>query len=203
MRLILIRHGESEGNANPKRYLEVSDHSIELTAKGEFQAIAAGALLSNKIEYPDDKKLRVITSPYRRTLRTTELILQELTKALPGVEIQLHQSPIVREQEYKIFENEEDRSVKFVELKEYGRFWYRFKNAESLADTYSRAMIFHNYLMSQMQMGLIKKGETVIVVTHGEFIRSFYGVSKMLSPDDICNISVGNCELFEFLYNAA
>lgn len=47
MRILLIRHGESEGNANPRAYVEKGDHKVGLTEKGWQQAIAAGQFLSN------------------------------------------------------------------------------------------------------------------------------------------------------------
>jgi len=41
-RIILVRHGQSEGNVSRGRYSEVPDNKIELTPKGHEQAEAAG-----------------------------------------------------------------------------------------------------------------------------------------------------------------
>ena len=41
-RLILVRHGESEGNIDPSLYGHVPDNAMHLTALGYEQAVAAG-----------------------------------------------------------------------------------------------------------------------------------------------------------------
>lgn len=47
-RLILIRHGESEGNVDPKIYMTKKDHDVELTEKGRSHSKECGLDL-NKI----------------------------------------------------------------------------------------------------------------------------------------------------------
>ncbi|NTU51220.1 MAG: phosphoglycerate mutase family protein, partial [Candidatus Aminicenantes bacterium] len=41
-RIILVRHGNSEGNADRERYAIIPDHSLNLTPEGEQQALNAG-----------------------------------------------------------------------------------------------------------------------------------------------------------------
>ena len=41
-RIILIRHGNSEGNADRERYATIPDHALNLTAEGEQQACKPG-----------------------------------------------------------------------------------------------------------------------------------------------------------------
>ena len=45
-RIILIRHGESEGNADPSVYKSKPDYALELSAKGMQQAQKAGTELA-------------------------------------------------------------------------------------------------------------------------------------------------------------
>jgi len=45
-RIFLVRHGESEGNADKSIHLRVADHAIHLTSKGRGQAFQAGQFLA-------------------------------------------------------------------------------------------------------------------------------------------------------------
>src|SRR3954454_11650544 len=47
-RVILVRHGESEGNLDDTIYERVTDHQIGLSAKGFQQARLTGALLAKR-----------------------------------------------------------------------------------------------------------------------------------------------------------
>lgn len=67
MKLLLIRHAESENNAKPA-HARVCDPSI--TARGRIQAEHLGKWMS-ELELG-----HLITSPFRRTLQTTESILK-------------------------------------------------------------------------------------------------------------------------------
>ncbi|XP_060182638.1 phosphoglycerate mutase-like protein AT74 [Lycium barbarum] len=44
-RIILVRHGESEGNVDKNVYATVPDHKVQLTKKGKEQAKKAGELI--------------------------------------------------------------------------------------------------------------------------------------------------------------
>ncbi len=46
MRIILIRHGESEGNIDDYAYVEKGDERVGLTDKGHLQAVQAGLFLN-------------------------------------------------------------------------------------------------------------------------------------------------------------
>lgn len=48
-RLILVRHGESEGNMDPLLYCHVPDNAMHLTELGFEQAVAAGKSIKNII----------------------------------------------------------------------------------------------------------------------------------------------------------
>src|SRR4051812_38006059 len=48
-RIILIRHGESQGNDDKNIYESIPDNAIELTSKGILQAISAGEELKQII----------------------------------------------------------------------------------------------------------------------------------------------------------
>src|SRR4028119_2044883 len=66
--LILLRHGQSEWN---ERNLFTGWHDVDLTAKGEDEARAGGALLAGSGLLPDV----CFTSLQVRAIRTAELVL--------------------------------------------------------------------------------------------------------------------------------
>ena len=47
-RIILIRHGESQGNRNPESYATIPDYALELTDTGKQQAFEAGKALRQR-----------------------------------------------------------------------------------------------------------------------------------------------------------
>ncbi len=73
-RLILVRHGESEGNR--ERRFTITP-SVPLTARGREQARAAGQRIAREF-----KPGLVIASPYARARETAEIIAAALSLAL-------------------------------------------------------------------------------------------------------------------------
>lgn len=88
LRVLLVRHGQSEANANQEIGKRKADHAIELTEKGHEQAKAVGRFLA-KYLIPEDSprrvvraqehialsKIRMWNSPYLRTRQTSKNIL--------------------------------------------------------------------------------------------------------------------------------
>ena len=75
-RIILIRHGESLGNADESSYCRVPDWKIPLTKVGQEQAKEVGKKLNQLIE--PNAPVTIYTSPYMRTKQTLALLLSEL-----------------------------------------------------------------------------------------------------------------------------
>ena len=70
-RIILIRHGESQGNENREIYATIPDYALELTEKGIEQAAEAGRKLKEII---GDESVFFYISPLWRTRMTFEEI---------------------------------------------------------------------------------------------------------------------------------
>merc|ERR1719149_402071 len=66
-RIILVRHGESEGNKYPELYRTKADNLMELTPKGSQQAIEAGERIKKVI---GSGTVEIQISPFERTLQT-------------------------------------------------------------------------------------------------------------------------------------
>ena len=68
-RLILVRHGQSQGNVDKTVYSSRPDHSILLTEKGRLEARDVGKRLR---ELVGDESVKFYYSPYTRTKQTLE-----------------------------------------------------------------------------------------------------------------------------------
>ena len=94
-RIILIRHGESEGNRNVDIYATVPDHAIGLTDRGREQARQCGQKLRQLMG--DDETCTFYVSPFHRSKETCEYI----SKAFPEEKIRkIREDPRIREQEW-------------------------------------------------------------------------------------------------------
>lgn len=158
--IILVRHGESIGNANKEIYKSVPDYALTLTPKGKQQAIQAG------------KDVRLVTgnedvmfyvSPFWRTRQT----LQGILKSFPSISYHdAYQDPRLREQEWhnKLpvdgyrHDMEDERDA-------FGHFYYRFNGGESCADVYDRVSDFLNTLHRDFEKATFP--ETAVIVGHG------------------------------------
>ena len=81
MRLLIIRHGQSEGNVDESKYAEKGDSKVGLTDLGWRQAIAAGKILETY--YEADKKAEwpyVFLSAYQRTQETLSGVVHGMHK---------------------------------------------------------------------------------------------------------------------------
>ena len=94
-RLILIRHGESEGNQNSTIYSTVPDHAIGLTERGREQSRLCGKKLTKVIG--DKETLMFFVSPFRRSKETCELISQAFADEKI---LKVREDPRIREQEW-------------------------------------------------------------------------------------------------------
>ena len=100
-RIILVRHGESEGNVDETVYTRVADPKIGLTERGKAQAEECGQRIKRTIEEDGDQnwQLYFYVSPYRRTLET----LQSLARPFERSRIAgFREEPRIREQDFGI-----------------------------------------------------------------------------------------------------
>jgi len=74
-RIILIRHGESEGNADESIYSTQPDWKVPLTEQGYQQALDAGKSIKELI---GNEPISIYCSPYIRTKQTLHGIISQL-----------------------------------------------------------------------------------------------------------------------------
>ncbi|OKL62896.1 hypothetical protein UA08_01582 [Talaromyces atroroseus] len=174
--IILIRHGQSEGNKNREIHQSVPDHRVNLTPEGHKQALEAGRRLRELLR-PDDT-LHFFTSPYRRTRDTTNGILESLTSDEPSPSpfprhtIKVYEEPRLREQDFGNFQPcSAEMSRMWQERADYGHFFYRIPNGESAADAYDRVSGFNESLWRLF--GEDSFASVCVLVTHGLMTRVF------------------------------
>lgn len=176
-RIILIRHGQSEGNVDKNVYAKKPDFAVNLNETGRLQALEAG------------KKLRAITgnqrvwfyrSPFYRTRQTyNEIIksyqnvddLPEDPEDLPLT--RMFEDPRLREQEHtpRVLTGESDRASVEKERDDYGHFYYRFEGGESCADVFDRISDFMSTLFRDFEKWDFP--QNAVIVSHGMTNRLF------------------------------
>jgi broad specificity phosphatase PhoE len=161
-RIILVRHGESEGNVDDTIYERVPDHRIGLTPKGFEQARQTGAAIR---EVLDGESVEVYVSPYVRTRQTLE------TLGLPVAERDVRVEPRLREQDWANFQDPADIAEQKTLRDRYGHFYYRFSHGESGADVFDRVSTFLESMFRNFETA-DAPGE-VVIVTHGLTMRLF------------------------------
>jgi broad specificity phosphatase PhoE len=166
-RIILIRHGESEGNVNKAIYSEKPDYALHLTEKGRLQAHEAGKKLSTEI-IQSWETVKFYVSPFWRT-RETYL---ELKKWFHGSQLQpTYEDPRLREQEW----GNPTRTGYSEEMEEerdkHGHFYWRFPNGESCADVFDRMSDFMQTLHRDFEKENFARN--VVIVGHGMGHRLF------------------------------
>ena len=148
-RLLLVRHGDSEGNF--ERCFSPNPH-IELTERGIGQARAAGRLIAMGFA-----PVRIVSSPFRRAVRTARLIAGETGYA---AEIDLEHD--LRERDIGELAGRPYGWMREHPAYRADRFWeWRPAGGESLVDVKNRAApVLERILVEGPE------GDTVIV-SHG------------------------------------
>uniref|UniRef100_A0A0D6QTC8 Phosphoglycerate mutase-like protein AT74H n=1 Tax=Araucaria cunninghamii TaxID=56994 RepID=A0A0D6QTC8_ARACU len=175
-RIILVRHGESEGNLDDSMYTRTPDHQIELTKHGMEQAEQCGRKVREIIERDGSPDWRVYfyVSPYRRTLSTLKGVGRAFERdRIIGVREEVR----IREQDFGNFQ-EEDKMKETKEARQrFGRFFYRFPEGESAADVFDRVTSFLESLWRDIDMNRINRSGSsnlnLVIVSHGLTSRVF------------------------------
>ena len=156
-RIILVRHGQSEGNVNRSIYVSTPDNRVPLTPRGFEQSIAVGKAIRGIV---GDESVSFFYSPYMRTRQTLLGVLQ----AWRGCRVKLIAEPNLREQDFVRrqrlaapesnpraaqplactappqgnFQDERVMEQAYEDRIRFGRLWYRFPSGEAGSDVYGR-----------------------------------------------------------------
>ena len=146
-RLILVRHGESEGNRD-RTFTQSTD--VPLTPRGREQAQAAAQRIAACYA-----PARVVSSPYTRARQTAEIIAEVI-----GLAVECEAA--LREQSFGIFAGQPyDALLSDAAYHEGPRWHWRPQGGESLIDVYERVVPAFE------RLALAGAGQDVVVVSHG------------------------------------
>lgn len=207
--LILIRHGESEGNA-AKRLSEKGDHSAfeaittkrhsrsyRLSKKGREQAVTAGKWLQEEFTKEGKTFDRFIVSEYTRAMETAGLL------GLPDAV--WYRNFYLTERDWGDIESspEHERNEKFkdaLEMRLIEPFFWRPPNGESFAELCLRLdRVLHTL---HRECG----DKRVVIVCHGEVMRAFRVLLERMSQQRFKELytskakedGVFNCEIIHY-----
>jgi broad specificity phosphatase PhoE len=146
-RLLLVRHGESEGNRD-RTFTQNPD--VPLTPVGCEQARAAARRMAARY-HPS----RIIASPFARARQTAEIIA-----AVLGLSVEFDAA--FREQSFGIFAGQPYESLIGDAAYHEGPRWnWRPQDGESLTDVYERVVPAFDRVARTAQ------GQDVVIVSHG------------------------------------
>ncbi len=161
-RIVLIRHGESEGNVDDTVYEREPDHALSLTETGRKQAEEAGIGLRETF---GDERVSAYVSPYRRTHQTFQALRLDASR------VRVREEPRLREQDWGNWQDRDDVRKQKAYRDAYGHFFYRFAQGESGADVYDRVGAFLESLWRSFEDPA--HPPNVLLVTHGLTMRLF------------------------------
>lgn len=189
--LVLVRHGQSEDN---ERELFSGLRDPALTARGVKEARAAGCRLK-KLGYRFD---RAFTSRLQRAQHTLALILNELRQT----DLLVDADAALNERDYGALAglNKTEARARFGF--EQVRSWRKSYDAtppggESLAMTAARLWPFFERAIAPR----VHSGGCVLVVAHGNSLRSLLMQLEHVDPADIEDVNIGTAEIIIFKYD--
>lgn len=206
--IYVVRHGQSQGNADPSIYGTMPNQEIPLSEKGVLEAIDAGVKLRTQVD--EDKKrsydlctsrtvstaqqvyaFALFSSPYKRTVQTAEIIGKQI-----GIQ-KISQNILLSERQYGEQEgcnDVDDFSPRPMERDAYrkaGHLWYRPHRGESLIDLYMRVTLFF------LQQGRFEYIPISIISSHLSTCQMFHALFTNEMPTSEMKWKNGEARKYE------
>ncbi len=190
--LALIRHGQSQFNLE-NRFTGWMD--VPLTAQGELEAQKAGKQLLEKNFKPN----LAFTSELSRAQKTLGLVLKEL--GVNETQLPLHKDKALNERHYGELQGKNKAETAAEFGADQVHIWRRSYDVpppggESLKMTAERTLpYFRAKILPEL-----KAGKNVLVVAHGNSLRSIVMEIEKLTPEQILKteIATGEARFYEF-----
>lgn len=164
--IILVRHGQSEGNVDKTIYSRKPDYTLNLTQTGIQQAVDVGKEISHNIVGRGNQTAFYV-SPFFRTRQTAECIQQSFHNMI----WKSYEDVRLREQEWGGHISQGFNEDHETQRDEHGTFYWRFPNGESCADVFDRVSDFMNTLYRDFEKPDFPNN--TVIVTHGMAMRVF------------------------------
>jgi broad specificity phosphatase PhoE len=202
--IILVRHGESEGNADQSLFRTLPDNLVSLTEKGIQQSEEAGRHIEEIIfqqastaadndEQEQVERVHMVVSPFERTLQTAAAMRPWFEHRIVRTDVQ----PRIREQEFGNLQGDDFTKLR-EEQKKVGRFWYRFPTGESGSDVFDRVKSWwYESVLSVNERVGYDYVDALVVVTHGLTMRFVLMQLYSWSPTTFHSVwNAGNCDIY-------
>lgn len=175
MKLILVRHGQSQWNLE-NRF--TGWRNPDLTDKGIHEAQEAGQHLKAENIHVDV----AFTSALKRAQHTLDIILKEIGQT----HIPTTQNEALNERDYGDLSGQNKAELAEKVGKEQVQIWRRSydvapPNGESLKDTRERVLPYYQDHIAPK----LKEGKNVLVAAHGNSLRALVMFLEDLSPEEI------------------
>lgn len=174
-RILLVRHGQSQGNVDDTKYIDPGDPHLELTDAGWQQAYDAGKFLRwyYRNNPPETGTKPVVwSSTYMRARQTREALL----KGMQRDDLRVREDSRLVEQSYGSAAwslSDDDRKRELGRAREVYKsnpFLTPLPHGESLMNQFMRVDSF----IETMRRAEIKRGESdMIIVSHGATMKNF------------------------------
>ena len=191
-KLIIVRHGESEWN---KANLFTGKKDVHLTREGFKTSEAFGTLIR------DIEVHRVFASTQARSIET-EVCMMSGSRTCRTENV--YYSSALNERDYGDYTGtnklDKEKEIGKKEADSLRRDWdYPVPNGETLKMVYERVIPF----FKQEILPLLKSGENVLIVSHGNTIRSIIKYIEKISDKGIKKIEMPFNEVFIYDLNQA
>lgn len=182
--LCIARHTESEWN---KLGMWTGTRDVHLTPYGKERASDMGLLIA------DIDIQQAFCSEQHRTRET----LNEMLRAMGRIDVPVTHSPALNERDYGDYTGKNKWAMRdLVGEVEFDRmrreFDYPIPHGETLAMVYARAVPFYQEVI----VPVLRDGKNVLVVSHGNTLRSLIKYIESISDEGIKDIEM----LFETVY---
>ena len=187
MKLIFIRHGETQNTKQFRLYKDSDDPPLTQTGKNEIYKSAQ--FLQEKYSFD-----ALYTSPLLRARQSAEIIAEKVQK-----EISIEPNLIERRagiwggltlEEIKTNYPQEYQLYKFNKIN------YKLSCAESIQETFDRTVATVNHILEK------KLHDTILVVTHAGIIKSYVAFILNMPLENIDNIYFPTASITEInFYN--
>jgi broad specificity phosphatase PhoE len=191
--VILVRHGESQGNADHTLFRTIPDNLVSLTDLGMEQAANAGRRIEDILELFNIRRVHLIVSPFERTLQTAARLRESFEHRIVRTELESR----IREQEFGNLQGENLQEYR-DEQKRVGRFWYRFPTGESGTDVYDRVKSWWHESVANVNLRVgYEYVDALVIVTHGLTMRFTLMQLFSWSPTTFHSVwNAGNCDVY-------
>lgn len=177
MKLLFVRHAQSQSNENITILKSITNVSVSLTANGRLQATETGEYLSKYLK-DNNKKVKIWNSPYDRTRLTAQTIKEALAQNgfVLGTHYDEEESIHIAERQFGLIDDAMEYEKNHLDAfnhyklhsKEKKEFFARPPLGESPFDMCQRLDFFLKVVLENEEN---KQYDEHIIVSHGAAIR--------------------------------